>query len=355
MILVRAFLANNFGDDVFMRMLVRRYPSETFYFNCTKEYIKAISREPNIKYNNRVKSLINRCLDKMHLGSDDLFCGYIRNQRYKAIVHIGGSIFIEKEGWKAETIREKNAFFIGANFGPYRTAEYLNYIKSVLKDASDCCFRDNYSKELFDELDNVRCQPDIAFGYSELPAYNVGSAVGISVINLKNRNDMESVSDLYEDGIVEICNYHIKHNKKVKLFEFCAFEKDIEAIERILKRINDKRMIEVVRYDSDLDGFISQLNTCSILYSTRFHGMIFGWLLEKMVVPIIYSKKQTNIITDLSFKGSYWDVLSRKSMPSECLNPGRDNTLPRQVLKELAEAANLQFYGLDVFLYGKSK
>ena len=44
---------------------------------------------------------------------------------------------------------------------------------------------------------------------------------------------------------------------------------------------------------------IGILANSKAIISTRYHGMILGWLLDKKVLPIIYSKKMKNVIDDI--------------------------------------------------------
>src|SRR5699024_10628833 len=74
-------------------------------------------------------------------------------RKYDAIVHIGGSIFIQKDNWnkskKSKTLSNSMPYFVlGANFGPYTDHLFYKYHYELFKNYRDICFRDNYSYQL---------------------------------------------------------------------------------------------------------------------------------------------------------------------------------------------------------------
>ena len=105
-----AFLANNFGDDLFVDILLKRYPNHNFI---------AISngivynRYSNLKVFSN--SFFYRVMKKFKL--DKLIAN-----RCDLIVTIGGSMYIENTGVKQDFNLGKNKrYILGANFGPYKS------------------------------------------------------------------------------------------------------------------------------------------------------------------------------------------------------------------------------------------
>ena len=57
-----------------------------------------------------------------------------------------------------------------------------------------------------------------------------------------------------------------------------------------------------------MDATLEQLNECEYIVATRFHAMVIGWCLSKKVFPVVYSDKQLNVMQDIGYRGSWWDL-----------------------------------------------
>ena len=64
-------------------------------------------------------------------------------------------------------------YILGANFGPYETESYRVLVQEYLAKAEDVCFRDEWSKEKFPELSNIRFAPDIVLGIKKITERDV--------------------------------------------------------------------------------------------------------------------------------------------------------------------------------------
>lgn len=349
---VKAYYKCNLGDDLFLKTLVRRYPSVLFYFCERRDQLKIISEERNVEIVGKLEYLWLRLVRKIENKSV-----YVENQRIirkaLAIVRIGGSIFIENAAWTSSSEISCD-FYIGCNFGPYKTQEYFNYQKNMIAKSRDACFRDNYSYSLFADLPNTRVAPDIIWGYPFFPAADPnGRGIAISVINMEDREVLRDSMDYYEDMIRAICRLGQKKQLPVKLLSFCAYEKDPEAIKRIMDGLDTVDGIETVFYEGDIDSMLNAINDCQLVIAARFHAMIIGWSLEKSVFPVIYSEKQTNTLKDIDFQGDIWnlkngDLLGISRIEQILATNG--NKLETGTLKEQAQ---LQFKALDEFLNTK--
>ena len=78
--------------------------------------------------------------------------------------------------------------------------------------------------------------------------------------------------------------------------------------------------------------------------------MILGWVLDKNVVPVLYSEKQTHVLKDAGFEGPMWNALRGECLSGETLlayaQAGRGYLDITQLRKEAAG----QFAALDQFL-----
>ena len=352
--LVQAYYAKNLGDDMFVQELVRRYPRERFLL------LQPCKRLGNLVYEKNVRALqypllfFYIALVKIIRRKDSVINAVCK--RTKAVVRIGGSIFIEKKNWK-ETITKtlnKNTYILGANFGPYTSEEYLRYAVQQIKLTKDCCFRDRYSYDLLSkELSNVRYAPDILFSYPYLPKEKGGNSIGISVIDFTKRDSLRSEKNNYINGIIEICRYFIEKKRNIVLYGFCQTEGDENAIDEIIEILGPTSRIKKCIYSGDIERYLQEINECEKIYATRFHAMIIGWIMKKDVVPIIYSNKQINVIKDLDFNGVQWDILHNQAFPLGLFdtNNGR---LSENTIHMLQIEAVEHFKKLDEF-YSKNR
>ena len=354
MIYVIAYFANNLGDDLFVRELVRRYPFEEFYLCAdSPSFLQCFSSEKNVHIVQGIEYTYIRMRNKL-LGYKGSFRNHKMMQKAKATVRIGGSVFIESEGWqkKFHFNEGKRLFIIGANFGPYSSEEYINAVSKKIGMTVDCCFRDRYSYDMFKDIRQTRYAPDILFGYeAAFDEAACDDSIGISVIDCKNRKQLSAFWETYESGIKKICSYYLSQNRTVKLFSFCDAEGDAAAIHRIVNSIEDSSGIEIVSYKGDIDCFLGELMKCSVLFATRFHAMILGWKFRKTVIPIVYSQKQLHVMQDLKFNGWYWNIGSGEALSDDWMNQiSRKNI---DFLDDAVLHSKDHFLKLDEFLKGK--
>ena len=154
-----AYYKGNFGDDLFVREILERYPKVQFYSYVGKEeYAKPFEKYQNIHF----------IFEKMNISEIDM-------APYDACLYIGGSIFVEnlpQSKKRLENYRDfainckkegKPYFYMSSNFGPYETNEYYEIARDLFSNCEDVCFRDKYSANLFKDLETVRYAPDVVF------------------------------------------------------------------------------------------------------------------------------------------------------------------------------------------------
>ena len=347
--LIQAYFAKNLGDDMFVQALVRRYPREHFFIMETRKQLGDLAYEKNvhtltmpIRLYFKVRSLLMRTKEK----TDNSV-----SKKARAVIRIGGSIFIENNNWKEyiKPVNNKNTYILGANFGPYTSKEFFLYCTQQIGKTKDCCLRDKWSYNLLSEhLSNVRLAPDILFNYSYLPDDKGGNSIGISVIDFSNRDNICCEKANYIKGVLKICRYYIEKNRNVVLFGFCKSEGDEKAVDEIIDALGKTPRVKKSIYSGNILNYLQELNKCEKIYATRFHSMIIGWIMGKDVVPIIYSKKQINVITDIGFCGLQWDVLHHQEFPLASLETC-NGKLDNDTIAKLRQRADEQFKKLDEF------
>lgn len=341
---VHAYCQQNLGDDMFVLRLVRRYPNVEFHTRVKSEYRQALSGEQNLIIEDPGKN--NRLLDQF----SHRFC-------YDAFVKIGGSIFMEPLNWEKKgtfpawqcKLLNSNKFIIGANFGPYYTEEFLARAYSSLRYYHGVCFRDQTSYELFQDIPQVNCAPDVLFRY-DYPVPVAGEGVGISVIAPERKLPSGLSAEEYYTAMAKIADMFIENGQTVRLLGFCKAERDDEAVEQILARMKNAEKAQAYLYTGDIAGMLDKINQCQTIIASRFHAMVIGFALKKKVLPVIYSQKQTHVLQDLGFSGQIWDLRAGERMTPEQAATACDEAPVVEGLEKLASRSDEQFAYLDAFL-----
>jgi len=336
-IYLKSYLAENFGDDLFIKILMQRYPNHKFY--AISDGFDNYSK----KYSN-LKVYSNRFLFKL--------IGKFKLEKYLAnkcdlVLTLGGSMFIEnsiKDKDREFAIGKNKQYILGANFGPYITKEYFENARNDFEKAEDVCFREKYSYELFKDLPNVRHAPDIAFltDVSKVKSKNSKKVV-ISVIDCEQRKSKECREN-YENKIIEMISFFDRLGYEITLASLCKYEGDEEAVNRIMAKCNPN----VHFFKGNLEETLEIFADSEIVVGTRFHANIIGMLLGKTVIPVIYSKKITNILDDIGFNGVRIDIDKIENFDINELNDLSKNRVEN--LNELIKKANLHFMNLDKLL-----
>lgn len=350
---LKMYAKQNLGDDLFLKVISDRYKNVKFIMYSGKRYNKKINNNLKIYsgllykiLNKTIKILTNnkKSFEKMLVSKSDI------------VVEIGGSLFVEKQNTKKDDLEEqvkyyknlnKDYYILGSNFGPYKTNEYKQKYEDIFANAKDVCFREEYSYNLFKNLPTVRIAPDIVFSLntSQLSKHTKKQVV-ISVMDISRRNNLKQYKKEYEERIIEIINKFKNKGYEVILMSFCKYEGDEDCIKSILKKIETpSRNIKVYNYNGNINKALEILSECEIIIATRFHAMILGLLLEKVVLPISYSEKTINVLKDMNFKGLYLDIKNLNSVKLENIDFSY-----KLDIKDAIEKSQKQFLKLDEVL-----
>lgn len=310
-VLVDAYLAHNLGDDLFLKILFDKYPDVNFVISERgKTYKKTLQNYKNVKVQS---SLVFRVLRKLGIKEKrNIF------NKYDALIYIGGSMFIQFDGWEKQYAERKTViktfldsdkpvFIIGANFGPFDNKDFVEKYKSEFSKCRDICFRDKYSYDLFKELNNVRIAPDIVFQLKTEKVEKIKKSIGISIINLEDRDDLKIYQDTYNLKIKEIVEKAISNGNIIKFFSFCEEQGDITAINNIINLVEKKyhEDISIVNYSGNIDEFLLEFEKMENIIGIRFHACILSQIFNQGLYPIIYSDKTYNALKDVDMQNEY--------------------------------------------------
>lgn len=351
--LVLGYFEKNLGDDIFLKMLVERYPDEKFEIISNWNYNKIIPNK-NLKVKSNYSfvgiflKILNNIFREKYFYYDNLL-------KYKNEITIGGSLFIENKGKKIRRKVKRNLskYILGSNFGPFYSEDFYKIYKEEFNQYDDICFRDKFSYELFKDLKCVRKASDIVFSLdiSNIKITNRRRVI-ISVINCK-KDSMNLDSSVYIDKIIELIKFFENKKYEVLLMSFSQVQGDEHVIDEIKSKYNSEN-IESYFYRGNINEALNILGDSEIIVGTRFHANILGMLMGKTVIPIAYSNKTVNILEDMNYKGLYFNLNNIKDfeinrITEDCLNYKQD------ISHEKIESEK-QFLGLDkVFSRGKEK
>ena len=300
-IFLYTYAHRNLGDDLFIKTICDRYPNTEFYMECLPEFATPFKKIANL--NIIKKNLFFKVSNKF------LSIRLKKIRECDATVILGGSMFIQgaNGNWKEKLSllkeMQKNSdkfFVIGANFGPYTSKEFKSEYNKFFADMDDVCFRDKKSVSLFENINNVRLGSDVVFDL-KFPTITKKDKLTVIPISLKNRSDLMLFEKDYINRLVKIIIEADKRNKMITLHSFCADQGDEEVIEQILSQLDSKlaKKITIVNYQGNIEESLRSLSESALIVTTRFHGMILGWLSQSKVFPIRYDIKMDNLLSDL--------------------------------------------------------
>lgn len=353
------FFGHNVGDDAFFDMLFKRYPDTMFYIMHDPSYAEFFSRYPNVRFYDATRPdiiKINAFGEKFN--QSNLFEKLLL-KICDGVVHIGGSIYQQIGNWQLDfdirqkrKLRGKKFFAVSNNFGPYTDNSYRDMWAGEFKKWTDICFRDRYSYNLFSDIPIVRYAPDLLFRFP-IEKKESEKKVSVSVIDTLApfRTIEKSTAEAYENKIVELIKRFSSDGYAVSLLSFCAFAGDNAAADRILAALPEEVSSKVknVVYRNNLNEITNEIETSEYIVATRFHAMILGYIAGKKVLPICYSEKMSNVISDLSLSDSIITLDNLSSLTADELIP-LANTVPEEKISEISHLATEQFAGFDKFV-----
>lgn len=316
-IFIMAYARKNLGDDIFIKMLLEKYSQIDFYIKINDEkFVEQLAK------NNNLHILIGEDTD------EELY--KMNVEEYDGYVYIGGSIFME--GGKVynlshkfldfvERCKEKNIPFcyISSNYGPYQTQEYFDLSIKNFKTCTDICFRDRYSYELFKDIENIRYAPDFIFSYNLKRQEKIKNSIGISVINIEEREKISHLATEYHEFLVNTIKKYVSEGNDVYLYSFCEHEGDELIVEKISKEFANCENVKYIKYDGDIEKFLEIYSKMEYMICARFHAMILSCIARQKMFVMSYSQKIDNVIKDLELNlpTLHFDEINKKILPDK--------------------------------------
>lgn len=345
-IVVDAYLDNNLGDDLMIKLFADHFSEHNIYiFEDSSVVRETFKNNRNIIFFDK-KDYDNKIIEM------DIH------------VTIGGSMFIldslkncirfRHRIEKARKLKKLGipAVVIGCNMGPfYKKHIGINLAKWELKYKEFITVRDQASFDIL--LKNnlkipVYLYPDIVFS-KHIEKSTIKYGLGISVYRSKNKNvnnyrNYKYLSTL-ADRFIQVTN------KSVALFSFDSEnENDLVAAHYIKQFSRNKSKIEIVPYLSNTEDFINEFTKSEKIVGIRFHSSVLALRLGVPLLAVYYSNKAKNLMKDLGME-NYSLSLSELSTSSELLNSIENNThfgtLNKAVRENMSLASKGHFIELE--------
>lgn len=299
-IMVSAYLDNNIGDDMMIKLMASFFKEHKFYLYSNRTTIRnTYSGIENII----VKDLSEKNKD---INETDIF------------LSIGGSIFNNLNTIRGKISRIRKILFIlkarikgnkvatiGCNLGPYKDNIGLLLTKLELMNSDLVTVRDKSSMEILKKLKinkNSYLADDIVYNYeleknNSIKKYGLGISAYRSLksneINYINYSTLANIADDYIE----------KTGKKVLLFAFDSeMENDLSSAHHILNLSRRKDKIEIIPYLGDEHSFINEMSACERIIAIRFHSAILADKLNIPFLPIVYSNKMESFLNDRGYE-----------------------------------------------------
>lgn len=312
-IFVDVYLAYNLGDDLFLDILSKKYPKAEFTVNYVgRDYDEFIAKYKNVK--RRKYTLLDKVLQKLKIK--DTLTNY-KNiaESHDAMIFIGGSIFRD-ESYHESLYRDriniidefnkldKPVFILGSNFGPYTREKFFKDYKEFFARCKDVCFRDTYSYNLFKDMKNVRCEPDIVFqlDLDRFKNSEKKDIIGFSIIDVNHKDGLAQYENEYIKSHIKSIELLVSKGYRCCLISFCEKEGDLQAINKILENlsIETNKYVDVYEYNGNLEDSFNIISEFKLFIAARFHANIIAQLLEVPILPVIYSDKTSNMLRDIN-------------------------------------------------------
>lgn len=353
---LRFYDSGNLGDDLFFHIVTGRYDNN---FVILSRNAQQFMKSSNVTvYSSKLFVLFSRLFNRTTQIGDPL--RLLLSNICDIYVYVGGSIFIENDHpryWDQEerfyASYKKPKYIIGSNFGPHTSERFVQRVKAIIQYCTDVCFRDKVSYELFKDIPVARVSTDIAFclDTSSMVVKDEKIAIFSLIDGMKKFDNLTTFK--YEDAVRALTSQLIRDGYKVIYMSFCEYEGDEVANRRVRAAlpVEISNKIEEFNYHGNLDDALSLLARSEIIIASRFHATILGLVFGKKVLPMAYSDKTTDILTDMAFPGTVVDIRKINEF-----DPGAFdfNTIPIMDVAEQRALAETQFQELDKVLAKKA-
>ncbi|MDF2479512.1 MAG: putative glycosyltransferase [Sphingobacterium sp.] len=346
-VLLDVYIDDNFGDDLFVKIVCERYPNDTFYIidhNYNEARRRRFRKIPNLKFVAAIAEMCNSTLfDMLLLVGGDMFPN-TSDYRYRELL-------IDKRKEQGKPVS-----FIGCNLHKHYDEPNAEIVLRLFEKADFAGVRDewtyNFIKTKWPQA-NVRQTADLAFSY-RYPVRRA-SKPGLLGISIRRKAGVsESVYGAYCNSLAFVINAYLSkdNGNTVRLYCFSSGSfNDKEVAEDILQGVTEKTRVSIVGYDGDIDVFLGSFAECEYVIATRFHAIIMALVLNIPMLPYAYESKVTNLLHDIGYSGIVQDYGGLTASLDAVLQQIEEQRplYDERKLAEYTKRADVNFLYLDKF------
>lgn len=297
-ILLDAYFDNNFGDDLFVDILLNRYPNDQFFVFwqwVTERVLQRAERFPNL----------------VIFPGD---CAYQEKMNFDAYIMIGGDVLPNGMNYKNRINAMKHVKECGGYVAMLGFSLYEKYEEQTINDleimtglADSIVIRDHASvcrlKEMIPGV-HVTESTDMVFA-----ALQKRSVVQRDILGIIPRRKLYSTDEEYENyckSMAKIADAYLEldDSRKVRFLAFSTGEYDDRVASKdIIARMKHQNDVEMKAYEEDIESFYLEIAECRAMLPTRFHGTLISVLQEIPFVPVTYEVKVTQLLDELGYEG----------------------------------------------------
>ena len=149
----------------------------------------------------------------------------------------------------------------------------------------------------------------------------------------------------------EMIKRFVSDGYTVSLLSFCEFEQDTVAADRIISAMPEDaaKSVKSVVYRENIGEIVGEIEKSEYVIASRFHATVLGYIAGKKVLPLCYSEKTSNVLTDLGLSDSPIMFEDIPNFTAEELI-ARANAITEERKNELCGMSKQQFAGFDKFV-----
>ena len=351
-ILLEAYLDRNFGDDLFVTLLINHYKEHQFYLMDNDR--RGFSLVNCSKYGN------------LHTLTEEDALAQI--EKYRVYILVGGDFYppyYSRYGGRVERTagihkNGGNVLVLGASLYKDYPEDSLTAVRDFFRQVDVVTFRDSLSYAKYKKILPVSCaflSSDMMFTLAETLPISEKKISGLSVLGISIRNVLNASYGEYETYCKFIAQLVVAHlNKSTEnQVRFLAFSTgnfdDRDTAERIIEMVprNLKERMKIEAYSCDVFAFIDRVNLCDAMVCTRFHSLCTALLLKKPFFPINYEAKVENLLEEVGYTGTSI-VYGENMEPNTVLEALEKNCVDKNKLQLYIERSKHFFNVSDIFL-----
>lgn len=354
-VLLEAYLERNFGDDLFVTLLINRYRNHRFYLLDDRKKGYALVGDSRFG---------NVCLITEEEAFSDM-------QKFGAYLLVGGDFYHANGDYharvrRAKAIHENGGYVLILGASLYKTypADRLPFVQEFFRFVDVMTLRERTSYAQCEAL-----MPDSCALLSSDMAFTLASEYGkkqerkgIRKLGISVRRKMDGTEEqfkVYCKTITDVTMAHLNANEDNRVC-FLALstsgfdDRDvIDQIRGLLPHGMNNR-IDEIEYSRDVYSFMDEVSTCDALICTRFHSLCLALIQEKPFYPINYEAKVENLLKDIGFGGTSVDY-GVYMAPEAVLQALQENRVDEEKYREYVERARHFFDMSDFVLDGECK